>query len=85
MIVIRNPSSAYTDSRVQYSNPESRTVLAAKLTCSVFLFDYLKFSVKPPLPAASSKSPLFSGLRKLITPPPHPSPNYSSLINDRLY
>ena len=82
MIVIRNPSSAYTDSRVQYSNPESRTVLAAKLTCSVFLFDYRKFSVKPP---ASSKSPLFSGLRKLISPPPHPSPNYSSLINDRLY
>ena len=61
MIVIRNPSSAYTDSRVQYSHPESRTVLAAKLTCSVFLFDYRKFSVKPP---ASSKSPLFSGLRK---------------------
>ena len=72
MIVIRNPSSAYTDSRVQYSNPESRTVLAAKLTCSVFLFDYLKFSVKPALPAACSKSPLFSGLRRLITPPPTP-------------
>ena len=58
MIVIRNPSSAYTDSRVQYSNPESRTVLAAKLTCSLFLFDYRKFSIKTP---TFSKHPFFSG------------------------
>ena len=75
MIVIRNPSSAYTDSRVQYSHPESRTVLAAKLTCSVFLFDYRKFSVTAPsqmspLPVVTPP-PLFRG-KKLKSPPPFP-------------
>ena len=74
MIVIRNPSSAYTDSRVQYSHPESRTVLAAKLTCSVFLFDYCIFSVKLPCqisPLPQVRPPLpFQG--KKVNKPPFP-------------
>ena len=63
------------------------TVLAAQLTCSVFLFDYRKFSFKLPSqirPLSLVTPPFFQG-KKVNKAPSLPSPNYFSLLNDRLY
>ena len=51
--------------------------------------DYFKSSVKCPLsnkpPPSNTPPPLFRGRKLKSPPPPLRSPNYSSLINDRLY
>lgn len=51
---------------------------------------YRKSSIKPPThlskkpPPSKKPTPFFRG-KKLISPPLYPSPNYISLIDERLY